>query len=336
MDCWDIAGDQLVMFGKHTVRGCNSMNCQRDLDVVELWSGVGSVATSATDNGHAAVAFDMCRIPGITNVQGDGSEDILTMDGFEKALSLVCRLRPGGLLVEAPVCSSFVFPDSARTKRKAGDFTGDETYLPVRQGNSSAMVAVFLLLVAVGRGCHVLLENPAGSTLWSYIKQFTLALHKLPTHIVDRCCYDAGPYPRLGKRYKLSGTGAWVRRLGRPCQCPGNVHQQLMHDAPKGRTGNVSLLKESASYPIAMGVHIVGLWETLGPVSAELVHDCVNAPWQGGPVVGAHVSDPWASEMSAKCHRRQSQGHSGAGAPVDVDPWSECTMSAVVDPWGAV
>jgi len=336
MSCWAIDKGKLVLFGTYTIDDCIATCCTRDLDVVELWSGVGSVAAAGTEYGFSAAAFDLDRIPGITNVPGESLEDILTDTGFQKALDLVCRLREGGLLIEAPVCSSFVFPDSARTKRKTGHFTGDETYVPVMQGNLGAHIAVFLLLVAMGRQCHGLLENPAGSTLWSYIRQFTRALQKLPSVIVERCSFDTSPYPRLFKKYKISGTGAWIRRLARPCQCPDNVHQHSMYDANTGRTGNVSLLKKSASYPPAMGMHIISVWESSSGIDAGLVRDCGEAVWQGGAVEETPLtdtvlgSDPWADTVlgSDPCGEAVWQG----GA-VEETPLKDTSVFDVFDPW---
>jgi len=324
---WAIEGGELVLFGKYRVKECiAATDTTRDLDVVELWSGVGAIANAATEGGHSSCAFDLSRIPGVTNVPGEGLEDILTEPGFAKALHLVCRLRKGGLLVEAPVCSSFVFPDSANTKRKAGEFSGDETYRPVSQGNCGAMIATFLLLVAIGRSCHGLLENPAGSTLWSFIRQFTQALQKLPTVIVDRCSYDSNPYPRIGKRYKLSGTGAWIKKLARPCQCPDKTHQLLMYKCSTGVRGNTDLLRESAAYPIAMGMNIVALWELARGLDAGLAQECLSAVWVTGDTVSTRRIG-----KSPKFDRLQQV----------LDPWADATGPQesdpqLSDPWGCL
>ncbi len=88
-------------------------------------------------------------------------------------MSLVLRVREGGLVWMAPLCSSFVFPDSSRTKRKAGAFEGDPNYRPVLLGNAMVMVAIFLAATAVSREVHFAIENPAGSTLWSFSRLFT-------------------------------------------------------------------------------------------------------------------------------------------------------------------
>ena len=71
----------------------------RDLDVAELWSGVGAVASAATKAGFSACVFDKHLLPGITDTNKcSTTEDILLEAGFRRALNLVLRLRPGGLL----------------------------------------------------------------------------------------------------------------------------------------------------------------------------------------------------------------------------------------------
>jgi hypothetical protein len=55
----------------------------------------------------------------------------------------------------APVCSSFVFANSANCRRTVDNPSGDETYAPVSMGNIMAQAAVFLMTIAAARGpCH--------------------------------------------------------------------------------------------------------------------------------------------------------------------------------------
>lgn len=107
---------QLKLFG-NTVKSILEANDlrDRDLDVVELWSGVGSIVKAARN--HVAVPFDINRRPGVTDLEGPGNEDITSPAGFNKALDYVLRLRPSGLLFMAPVCSSFSFCNMHNTKR---------------------------------------------------------------------------------------------------------------------------------------------------------------------------------------------------------------------------
>ena len=56
-----------------------------------------------------ALPFDKDRVPGET----EDTEDITSRVGFLRALGYDMRLKIGGLLHMAPVCSSFVFANSS-------------------------------------------------------------------------------------------------------------------------------------------------------------------------------------------------------------------------------
>lgn len=113
----------------------------RDLDVVELESGVEAVTRAGLERGHRAVAFDILRDP--------INEDILSKGGFHKAVSLVMRLRAGGLLGQAPVCSSWVGLNTKNTKRTKDNYQGNESYEPVRLGNRMAEATMLLMALAI-------------------------------------------------------------------------------------------------------------------------------------------------------------------------------------------
>ena len=74
----------------------------RDLDCVEIFAGVGSIAAAAAEKGLRAAAYDKGRIPGVT----EETEDILTLQGFRGAIALVLRLASHGLRWLAPGGSS--------------------------------------------------------------------------------------------------------------------------------------------------------------------------------------------------------------------------------------
>ena len=327
---WGVQAGGLVMFGEWTVAMVkDDKKTKRDLDVVELWSGVGLIAGAARDIGHEAAEFDIMRIPGHTNVAGPRLEDITTNNGFNKALHLVLRLRPGGLLWMAPLCSSFAFPNSSKCKRTAADFKGDASYYPVEQGNYMAMAAMFFAQVALCRSVHLAIENPAGSTFWSFVKEFSNFLAQLPTHIVDRCAFDDGSFPKMHKRYKISASGTWICKLGGRCACPGQRHQHLMYDAPRGRTGT-PLLKESGHYPQRLADRVIHLWGTAGPVLESAMSSAAIASWGTGerstrstgakgstPTKGTDAG-PWACLVGHAQEHVQLAG-----------PWSSSCDSAI-------
>ena len=69
----------------------------RNLDVVELWSGVAAIVTAARARGLRACPYDRNRIPGVTDDPHHPlTEDITCKAGLTAALRLVLRLRSAG------------------------------------------------------------------------------------------------------------------------------------------------------------------------------------------------------------------------------------------------
>ena len=254
---------QLKLFG-NTVKSILEANDlrDRDLDVVELWSGVGSIVKAAQT--HAAVPFDINRRPGVTDVEGPGNEDITSPAGFNKALDYVLRLRPSGLLFMAPVCSSFSFCNMHNTKRNRDNVRGDESYAPVQKGNLMADIAGFFLCVALARKVHTVIENPVGSLIFSHLAPITNLFGTLEFATADRCAYvNKKPGEVTYKKpYKFLVSGRWLRDRLRKCTCVGRQHAPLMVKNEKGQiSGRAQCLTESAAYPRALGEAIVAAWE---------------------------------------------------------------------------
>ena len=261
----------LLIFGLTVSSVLDTASEQRDLDVVELWSGVEAIVSAAKAAGFTAMPFDRFRIRGVTDTDDPNvTENILLEAGFRRALSLVLRLRPGGLLWMAPVCSSWIFLNLRRTKRTrvAGPrFQGNLKYLPVQHGNSMAEMAAFLFLVAVSRGVQVVIENPAGSMMFNY-EVFANACALWPKRfwaVLPHCRYSTAPFgSRYGKKFKLMGSHAWVLQLACRCRCPGRKHKSLVTvknvRGKKAVTGVKQALKDSAAYPRAMGTAVIQKW----------------------------------------------------------------------------
>lgn len=135
---WDVAcSSGVAVFGLTVADVLSDASWEassRNLDVLEVFSGVGSVQQAAASQGMAAACFD--------RIHGAG-QDLLTVNGFKNALQLCMRLRTGGLLVLAPVCSSFTFANTANTKRRRANYSGDAAYPAVTAltGHSPGVLA---------------------------------------------------------------------------------------------------------------------------------------------------------------------------------------------------
>ena len=240
----------------YTVADVLQVPRSRRFDIVELWSGKGTIARAAKAAGHEASTFDK---------DDDKDEDILTKDDFEVALELVLRLRPGGLLWMAPVCSSFCWLYASHALRnESNDFAGDITNKKVKQGNQGADIAAFLFVVAWGRGAEACIENPPGSTIWRYrpIANVLSGVPQLANTVAHRCYFDTNPFgKRYLKEYKLWATGVWVLDLGMKCRCPDKVHKPTVKRNGAAVTGKSADLKATQTYPNKFGIAIVKAWE---------------------------------------------------------------------------
>ena len=237
---------------------------ERDLDLCELWSGVGSLARAAEKRSLKAVCFDIRDRP---------DEDLTTLAGFRKALSLVRRIRSGGLLMMGPPCCSWVWMNSVNCKRSEdNDFLGDWSYEAVHKGNVMFEVAIFFFHLGLARGVVPALENPQQSYMWKCgpMVQMQAAFsdsvaHGFPGHTlhsvtVFRCAFTDRGKKRYRKPFQFMSTGEFFAGVARQCTCT-TPHTETVVRLEGGRCrGDPAALAESASYPLALGEHIVALW----------------------------------------------------------------------------
>ena len=307
----------------------------RDLQVAELWSGVGSIVAAAEKRNHNTAAFDLNRVPGVTDVPGEDCEDITMLEGFKKAISLVLRLCEGGLLAVGPDCSSFTFPNSSRHKRHSS-VAGDLLYEPVNVGNLMAVIALFLCQLALARRVHFALENPPDSAMFRFFQSLCPDFMRMVMpdsveesrcqglHIqsVHRCPYDDGPEPKLQKVYKWLATWRGIKTLNARCKCK-ELHRTLGKTSPDGAwTGNLKLLAESAAYPKRLGEALLASWVqgskaiTISWSNAALGLVCED------PRTGDECSEAWPNHQGVK---RRQKAQSSKAQPSELGPWGSIT-----------
>ncbi|CAE7834952.1 unnamed protein product [Symbiodinium sp. CCMP2592] len=231
----------------------------RQLDVFEIWSGVGSICAAAQKAGLAADAFELTRIPGVTDDPSNpATEDLLCKAGFFRCLAKVLTVREKGLVWMGPPCSSWVFLNQRNCKRNAHNRGGDGTYKPVADGNTFARIAAFIFALCSIRNVFVVIEQPKGSQMWFYDPVQLVLNHFQCTWVtMARCRFDRRPYgQRWLKVFKICGPW-WIDQLYRQCLCPGE-HKPLVTVSESGQiTGNTEALKSSAAYPKAMGEAVI-------------------------------------------------------------------------------
>jgi hypothetical protein len=248
----------------------------RDLAVIEVFSGVGSVTSAALVRGFAASSYDKNRLPGTTDCPlSPRCEDITTEVGFKNAVRLVMRLRVGGLLWLAPVCSSWGFMNSSHCKRHVSSgYIGDMSRTPVQMGNRIANASAFLIMLANGRGAEAAMENPCQSTIFKFAPVAavirSLSMVRSVTH---RCAFCAMPDgDRFLKAFAFVATGTWITQTAEPCKCTKGHKQLVVRRRIAGKvkvTGIKSALTLSGAYPAALGQRIVESWSGRGAVAVQ-------------------------------------------------------------------
>jgi len=329
----------MATFGLADILGSDeAKTASRHIDVVELWSGCFSVGRAALARGFTAVPFDKYRIPGTTDVEGEFCEDLVTQSGFSKAVSTVLAVRPNGLLVMAPTCSSFGFPNSSRCKRTHDNPWGDMSYDKVQQGNKEFQACERLTLLGIARGLFVVLENPPRSWLWTLMNP-ALDGYEVSEVTVHRCAYDdTAPGERFYKPYKFLAVSTQavekIQHLCGRCTCPSVLrnghlqkHIRLMPDpdnAKGKKCGRPDRLGAAAAYPPRLGEALLLAW--LDRPSSALQASQMS---QVSLVSRCRVSASQVSEASQVSRRRVSEASqvSPVSEVDDVSEESECPPS---------
>ena len=349
---------ELSLFG-HTARSILASDTNRpiprDLDSLELFAGVGSIFRAVWDDGFTAHAYD-CDNKHLQQFPQSAVTvaDFCTQTGFEKAMGLVLRLREEALFTAAPICSSFVFPNSAGHARKASnDYEGDKSKQYVLDGDTVAMGTIILFDVAIHRNIDPLLENPPRSFLWKYspVKEFLEREGFEHILVVNHCAFDnTRPVgERFFKEFQFVGRSKWHLWVDGRCKCGDSAeHVRMMEsfvqqetgrakDVGKTRsTGKKSALKDSQAYPLLLGIALADAWgrralpdyaDPEGPIPEALSRPVLKRP---AGFVGRQakrtVQPSWltpADSNEEKCGSERSAGseedfHQGNQSPIVV------------------
>ena len=228
----------------------------RDVDVAELWSGVGNIQRAASSSGFQAVSFDLRNSP---------AQDMRTAGGFLAAVSLISKVKVGGLAWLAPPCSSFCYLCSVSTKRNRQNLYGDESVAKVREGNYMATAAMLFFCLAYVRGVQVVVENTRGNFFWRFppVERVLRLLDTFSTNC-SRCRFSSRKMKKYGKAYHFASTAPWVQELEAKCQCTEPHAPLVVHSTSKAGkkqvTGLGAALIESGAYPLPLARKVVRVW----------------------------------------------------------------------------
>lgn len=134
----------------------NSPECQRDLKLLDVFSGNAALSKLWREKGQKAQSYDIV----------DGAEcDLRTTSGFQRLLHLALRLEEDALCVLGLPCTSYVFINKGTHCRTEDSPYGREDLQYVRDSNLLTTRAVMVLMVISVRCGFWLLEQPSSSQL---------------------------------------------------------------------------------------------------------------------------------------------------------------------------
>jgi hypothetical protein len=214
-----------------------------------------------------------------------------------------------------------------------------------------AQIAMFLISLAVARGVHAYLENPAGSMMFSFLKLHIDHLMEAATLTVsycNRCAYqdDDDSSPRYFKRYKWLSSHPWIFKAMRACACGSSFrHQSLMEVDSKGQTNGLpEHMQASAAYPANLGRALVAAWVDGQHAEATEVEQPSRAGSRFLKALSSHRAGkegPGAQGLTARqlptpCRAQgpmgpgahQKRGHQQDVAAEEEDPWVQVPAAA--------
>eukprot|EP00959_Pyramimonas_sp_CCMP1952_P029723 623763-Pyramimonas_sp.AAC.1 len=139
-----------------------SINMSPTLDSVEYFAGDQQYTRAKARDGRIAVGFEIKDDPVMM--------DFLNPVGFLYAVSLCCRLKPGGQCVSAPVCSTWVWLSRGSTGRTKRRPLGNQLLKCVRDGNCMVSRLCLLMFIMYAKGVFFIIEQPANSLLEEHPK----------------------------------------------------------------------------------------------------------------------------------------------------------------------
>jgi len=127
------------------------------LQSFETFAGDAQVTRALRAAGLRSVAYEI-------NYDRDNF-DFMGDHGFANCISLALAMEMGGVSVNAPVCSSWVFMSRHSTGRSSWRPLGNRAFENVSTANAMISRMVLLLMVYSSLGICWILEQPAGSLL---------------------------------------------------------------------------------------------------------------------------------------------------------------------------
>lgn len=144
---------------------------RRNLDIVDIFAGKCAVKEGFCHMGANGEAFEKELNP----IVGD----ILSTRGFLRLLQQTLRGKEDSLLHAGPPCSTWVWVNRFTSGRSKEEPQGNLKQPSVAESNKITMRLVLILMIALSRCCHVLIEQPRSSLMPHFGPFISLAQHLL-------------------------------------------------------------------------------------------------------------------------------------------------------------
>lgn len=221
---------------------------QYEIEHLELFAGDCSVTRGEFEEGRtSSIAMDVAHDP--TNM------DMLTSSGFVAACYHATCIRPGGGLLAAPVCSSFVFMNSGTSGRSQSRPLGREEFQSVANGNILCARTLVILWICAALQIWWIVEQPQGS----FMEHHPCFQHVLALLDVHRHRMTMGSYG--GSSEKPTWLYSCKREISELAQFrPATTRvttvalvDRYLDGSGRMRIKGNKFLKASQSYPLGFG-----------------------------------------------------------------------------------
>ena len=185
------------------------------------------------------------------------------------ALELLYRTKCGGFVHFAPPCSSFVWVSRNSTKRSRANPVGDESIVGVRMANLIVARVIVLCLLAMKRGIHFMLEQPASSLMRKMPVFQKVARHFNIFEFFTWMGMFGSPTPKptklwSGSEWLCEVTRKLERSMFKHIEPNTKTYTRYTDSNGKIRTKGTKSMKASQQYPDGYGKELARLYTEIG------------------------------------------------------------------------
>ena len=219
------------------------------LCMLEVFAGQHEVTKAFRRRGRRSIAFE--------KLLDDKYMDVMTSIGFSHWVHLGLHMEKGGMAMNAPVCSTWVFFSRNSTGRSQERPMGNRSQACVSEANTMVSRLVLAMYLYTAFGMFWIVEQPAGSLLEDHVR-FSEFCSK---HVVYRAKVRMGEFggPTEKPTWLYSGSPCIkhinnyrIREWKKGMAAHSLTTVTVNDDGKRCTTGNKQL-KQSQAYPRGFG-----------------------------------------------------------------------------------